>query len=138
MNINAIKGEADYDAALQEIGSLLDAEEGSPEADRLEVLTALVSAYEQQHYPMPLPDPIEAIRCYMETRGLTRKDLEKCIGSRGRVSEILSRERPLTLAMIRRLSAQLGIPGDILIQPYALAPKATKQHPREEQAAPAA
>ena len=88
------------------------------QGDRLEVLTTLVEAYEEKHDAAPLPDPIEAIKYYMESRGLSRVDLEPYIGSRARVSEILNRKRPLTIEMIRRLHAGLGIPADVLIQPY--------------------
>jgi HTH-type transcriptional regulator/antitoxin HigA len=103
---------------LAEIEQLFEAEPGTPEGDRLEILTTLVEAYEDEHYPIPSPDPIEAIRYYMESRGLVRRDLEPYIGSRARVSEVLNRKRPLTLTMIRRLHKELGIPADVLIEPY--------------------
>lgn len=118
MEIRPIKTEADYQAALEEIERLLDAAPDTPEGDRLEVLVTLVEAYEEKHYTIPLPDPIEAIQYYMESRGLTKRDLESYIGSRGRVSEILNRKRPLSIEMIRRLHAGLGIPAEVLIQPY--------------------
>lgn len=118
MEIRPIKTEADYQAALQEIERLFDAAPDTPEGDRLEVLTTLVEAYEDKHYNIPLPDPIEAILYYMESRGLSRRDLEPYIGSRARVSEVLSRKRPLSIRMIRRLHTGLGIPADVLIQPY--------------------
>jgi HTH-type transcriptional regulator/antitoxin HigA len=118
MEIRPIKTEADYQAALEEIERLFDAAPDTPEGDRLEVLVTLVEAYEEKHYTIPLPDPIEAIQYYMESRGLTRRDLESYIGSRGRVSEILNRKRPLSIEMIRRLHAGLGIPAEVLIQPY--------------------
>lgn len=118
MEIRPIKTEADYQAALEEIERLFDAAPDTPEGDRLEVLVTLVEAYEEKHYTIPLPDPIEAIQYYMESRGLTRRDLEPYIGSRGRVSEILNRKRPLSIEMIRRLHAGLGIPAEVLIQPY--------------------
>ena len=117
MDIKPIKTEADYEAALEEIECLFNAEPGSPEGDHLEILSTLVEAYEDEHYDIPAPDPVDAIFYYMESRGLTRADLEPYIGSRARVSEILNRKRPLTLAMIQRLN-QLGIPADILIKPY--------------------
>lgn len=119
MDIKPIKTETDYKSALEEIEQLFNAEPGSPEGDRLEILSTLVEAYEDEHYDIPAPDPVEAIYYYMESRGLTRVDLEPYIGSRARVSEILNRRRPLTLAMIQRLN-QLGIPADILIKPYKL------------------
>lgn len=118
MEIRPIKTEADYQAALEEIERLFDAAPDTPEGDRLEVLTTLVEAYEEKHYAIPLPDPVEAIEYYMESRGLTRRDLESYIGSRGRVSEILNRKRSLSIEMIRRLHAGLGIPAEVLIQPY--------------------
>jgi len=120
MEIKPIKSEADYEASLKEIEQLLDAEPGTPNGDRLEVLVTLVEAYEEEHYSIPAPDPIEAILYFMESRGLERADLEPYIGSRARVSEILNRKRPLTLSMIQRLNSGLGIPADALIQSYRL------------------
>lgn len=122
--IRPIKTEADYEAALGEVELLLDAASDTPEADRLDVLVTLIQAYEAKHFPIPLPDPITAIEYYMESRGLTRRDLEQYIGSRARVSEILNRKRQLTVGMIRRLHAGLGIPAEVLIQPYQLQGKA--------------
>jgi HTH-type transcriptional regulator / antitoxin HigA len=121
VDIHPIKTEADYEAALAEIDRLFDAAPNTPESDRLDVLTTLVEAYEEQHHPIPVPDPVEALKYYMESRGLTRRDLEPFIGSRARVAEVLNRKRPLSLEMIRRLHAGLGIPADVLIQPYAVA-----------------
>ena len=118
MNIKPIKTTADYEAALREIERLFEAEPGTAQGDRLEVLTTLVEAYEDKHFAIPAPDPIEAILYYMETRGLTRRDLEQYLGSRARVSEILNRKRPLTMEMIRSLHQGLGIPAEVLIQPY--------------------
>lgn len=88
MDIRSIKTEADYQAALEEIERLFDVAPDTPESDRLEVLATLVEAYEDRHYAIPLPDPVEAIEYYMESRGLSRRDLEPYIGNRGRVSEI--------------------------------------------------
>jgi len=118
MEIRPIKTTADYEAALEEIEQLFQAEPGTPEGDRLEVLTTLVEAYEDQHYNLPLPDPVDAILYHMESRGISRRDLEPYIGSRARVSEVLNRKRPLSLDMIRRLSTGLSIPAEVLIQPY--------------------
>lgn len=118
MDIRPLKSEADYQAALSEIETLFDAEPNTPHADRLEVLTTLVEAYEEQHFSIPAPDPVEAVNYFMESRGLSRKDLEPYIGSRARVSEILSRKRPLTLRMIQRLHHELGIPAEALLMPY--------------------
>jgi HTH-type transcriptional regulator/antitoxin HigA len=120
MEIKPIKTETDYEAALKEIEQLFNVEPGTAEGDRLEVLVTLVEAYEEEHYPIPAPDPIEAIFYFMESRGLERIDLEPYIGSRARVSEILNRKRPLTLAMIQRLNTGLGIPAEALIQSYRL------------------
>ena len=119
MDIRPIKTEADYQAALKEIDRLFDAEPNTSEGDRLEILTTLVEAYEEQHHAIPLPDPVEAILYYLESRGLSRRDLEPYIGGRARVSEVLSRKRPLTLEMIRKLHQGLDIPAQVLIQPYA-------------------
>ena len=118
MDIRPIKTDADYQAVLKEIESLFDAKPDTPEGDRLEVLTALVEVYEDKKYNIPWPDPIEAIIYHMESRGLSRRDLEPYLGSRSRVSEILNRKRPLSIEMIRKLHAGLGISADVLIQPY--------------------
>jgi HTH-type transcriptional regulator/antitoxin HigA len=116
MEIKPIRTEADYEAALAEVEQLWGTEPGTPEGDRFEVLFTLVEAYEERHYPILPPDPVEAIKYYMDSRGLDRRDLEQYIGPSGRVSEVLSRKRPLTLAMIRKLNAGLGIPAEVLIQ----------------------
>ena len=116
MDIKPIRTEADYEAALEEVKRLWGTEPGTQEGDRFEVLFTLVEAYEDQQYPILPPDPIEAIKYYMDSRGLDRRDLERYIGTSGRVSEVLSRKRPLTLAMIRKLNAGLGIPAEVLIQ----------------------
>ncbi len=118
MEIRPIRTQADYQETLREIESLFDAAENMPEYDRLDILSTLVEAYEKTHFPIELPDPIEAIQYYMDTRGWSRRDLEPCLGSRARVSEVLSRKRTLTLEMIRKLNQELGIPAEILIQPY--------------------
>ena len=120
MDIKPIRTEADYDAALAAIDALMDAEPGTAEGDRLDVLVTLVEAYEEKHWPIDPPDPIDAIKGAMERRGLSRKDLEPLIGSRARVSEILNRRRPLTLPMVWRLHRELGIPAEALVRPYAL------------------
>lgn len=125
MEIRPIKTEADYRTALEEIDRLFDVAHGTPEGDRLEVLTTLVEAYEDKHYDIPLPDPVEAIMYHMESRGLTRRELEPYIGSRGRVSEVLNRKRSLSMRMIRRLHTGLGIPASVLIQPYSVSKQQT-------------
>jgi len=128
--VRPIHTEADYDAALALVDALMDAEPGTPEGDRLDVLVTLVEAYEARHWHIAAPDPIEAIRVRMEQKGLRQRDLEPMIGSRGRVSEVLSRKRPLTLPMIRRLAAGLGLRADILIQEPVPARRAARR-PRE-------
>lgn len=120
MELKPIRTKTEYKAALREIEALMDAAPGSPKADKLEVLAMLVEQYEAKHYPIPAPDPIEFLNYAMEARGLTRKDLEPFIGSRGRVAEVLNRVRPLTLAMIRSLSDGLNLPVDVLIIDYEL------------------
>ncbi len=115
MDIHPIRNERDHARALHLIEKLWGARAGSPQAEKLEVLVTLVDAYEAKHHRIDPPDPIEAIRFRMEQEGLTRADLEKLIGSRARVSEILNRRRPLTVAMIRRLRDALGISADVLI-----------------------
>ncbi|NJL88396.1 MAG: transcriptional regulator [Coleofasciculaceae cyanobacterium SM2_1_6] len=118
MEIRPIRTHTDYQQALQEIELLFDVAPSTPEQDRLDILSTLVEAYEKKHFPIELPDPIEAIHYYMDTRGWSRRDLEPCLGSRARVSEVLSRKRSLTLEMIRKLHQELGVPAEILIQPY--------------------
>ncbi|HEV8108525.1 MAG TPA: transcriptional regulator [Burkholderiales bacterium] len=116
MEIKPIRTKADYRATLKEVEALMDAQAGTPEGERLDVLTTLVEAYERKHFPMDLPDPIEAIRFRMEQSGLGPKDLVPMIGQLNRVYEVLARKRPLTLAMIRALHAKLGIPSELLIR----------------------
>ena len=118
MELRPIKTKREYQAALKEVEALWDAPGNSKEADRLEVLVLLIEAYEARHYPIPDPDPIDFLHHVIEARGLTRKDLESYIGSRARVAEVLNRVRPLSLDMIRRLSAGLKIPAEVLVQRY--------------------
>jgi len=117
MEIKPIRTKADYRAALKEIEALMAAERDTPEGERLDVLATLVEAYENKHYRLDLPDPIEAVKFRMEQKGLTAKDLVPMIGRINRVYEVLSRRRPLTLAMIQRLHSDLGIPAESLIKP---------------------
>ena len=117
MQLKPIKTKIDYEAALREIERLWGAEEGTVGGDCLEVLTTLVEAYEESHFPMDLPDPIEAIRFRLEQQGQDQKTLIGIIGNRTRVYEILRRDRPLSLAMIRRLNKHLKIPAEVLIRP---------------------
>jgi len=118
MHIRPIRTKADYRAALKEAERLWNADPGTPDGDRVDVLVTLIEAYEAKHPPIPAADPIAAIEFMMEQKGLTRRDLEPAIGSRGRVSEVLSRKRRLTLPMVRALSALLEIPTDVLVQAY--------------------
>lgn len=118
LTIRPIKTKADYRAALKEVERLWRAEPGTPDGDRVEVLVTLIEAYEAKHHAIAAPDPIAAVEFMMEQKGLTRRDLEPAIGSRGRVSEVLTRKRPLTLPMVRALGKLLDIPAEILVQPY--------------------
>jgi HTH-type transcriptional regulator/antitoxin HigA len=115
ITINPIKTEADYEATLARVEELWGAKPDTPEGDELEVLFTLVEAYEAKHYPIAPPDPVEAIKFEMESRGLTRKDLEHYLGSRGRVSEVLNHKRSLSIKMIRNLHKGLGIPLESLV-----------------------
>ncbi len=116
MEIKPIKSKRDYRDALKEIEGLMRAKRNTPEGDRLDVLVALVEAWEAKHYPLALPDPIEAIKYHMEQKGLGPNDLIPFIGGRNRVYEVLARKRPLTLKMIQRLHEGLGIPAESLIK----------------------
>ena len=114
--LKPIRTKADCKKALAEVERLWGAKSGTPEGDRLDVLATLIDAYETGHYPMDPPDPVEAIKFRMEQKGMTAKDLVPMIGRINRVYEVLSRRRPLTLAMIHRLHSQLGIPAESLIK----------------------
>lgn len=116
MDIKPIKTDADYRAALNEVESLMMAGPDTPEGEKLDIMVTLIEAYEAKHFPMDLPDPVEAIKFEMERKGLTVKDLEPMIGKSNRVYEILNRTRPLTLNMIRNLHKGLGIPAESLIK----------------------
>ena len=118
MELRPVRTKRDYEAALKSAETLWDAPVGSKDADRLDVLTLLIRAYESEHFPIADPEPIDFLLHMMDARGLMRKDLEPFIGSRARVAEILNRVRPLSLEMIRRFSVGLGIPADVLIQTY--------------------
>jgi HTH-type transcriptional regulator / antitoxin HigA len=120
IDLHPIKTETDYQAALEELESLLKATPGTSAANRLELLSILIEAYEQQHHAINLPDPIAAILYYLESRGLSAQNLQPILGDQQQVTDLLSRRQPLTLDMIRQLHHHLGIPADILIQPYAL------------------
>ena len=126
MNIEPIKTDEDYRRTLAEIEGLMTAERDTPEGDRLDVLVTLVEAWEAQHYPVDLPDPIAAIRYHMEQSGLAPKDLAPYIGGRNRVYEVLNRKRSLSLKMIWRLHRELGIPAESLIKPGDQAPQVAR------------
>ena len=115
MRIQPVRTEAEYDAAVTRLTQLMDAEPGTAAGDELDILATLVDAYETKHFPIDTPDPVTIIKFQMEQQGLTRKELEPMIGSRARVSEVLTGKRALTLPMIRRLHAGLYIPVDLLI-----------------------
>ena len=123
MQLKPIKTDTDHDQALREIERLWGAEEGTSDGDRLEILTTLVEAYEDTHFPMDMPDPIEAIKFRLEQQGEDKKALIGIIGNRTRVYEVLRRDRALSLAMIRRLNQKLKIPAETLIQPVRLRKK---------------
>ena len=116
-SVRPIRTEKDYELALKELERLWGAKSGTPDGDRLDVLATLIEAYEDKHFPMDPPDPIEAIKFRMEQQGLTRKDLEPLIGTRTRVAEVLNRRRGLSIEMIRRLHQTLGISAEVLIRP---------------------
>ncbi|GBR01738.1 helix-turn-helix domain-containing protein [Acetobacter oeni] len=116
-DLKPIRNEADYDAALEEVGRLWGAKNGTPDGDKLDVLATLIDAYEAKHHPIDPPDPVEAIRFRMEQQGLTRKDLEPMIGPRNRVADVLNRKRGLSIDMIRQLHDGLGISAEVLIRP---------------------
>ncbi len=116
MDITPIKTQRDYRRALKEVEGLMTAKRSTPEGDRLDVLVTLIEAWEAKHFPLDLPDPVEAIKYHMDQSGLEPRDLIPFIGSRNRVYEVLNRKRPLTLKMIWRLHDGLGIPAESLIK----------------------
>jgi HTH-type transcriptional regulator/antitoxin HigA len=134
MDVRPIRTEADHQAALAEVATLMDAKKDTSEGDRLDVLATLIEAYETAHIPIAAPDPISAILFMMEQKQLGRRDLEPAIGSRARVAEVLNRRRALTLPMIRRLSRLLDIPAEVLIQPYHTRGPAQGRHSSAEAA----
>jgi len=116
MNVRLIKTEADHEAALKRIDAIFDARPGTAAGDELELLLHLVEEFEAVQYPIAMPDPIDALKFRMEQQGLKQGDLVPYIGSKSKVSEVLNRRRPLSLAMIRKLHNELGIPADVLVQ----------------------
>ncbi|KVN76863.1 transcriptional regulator [Burkholderia stagnalis] len=117
MEIRPIHNEHDYKEALRIVSALVDADPapGTPDGDRLEILAILVERYEVEHFPLDLPDPIEAIKFRMEQAGLSARDMQPYLGNLNRVYEVLNRKRGLSLAMIRRLNRELKIPAEVLI-----------------------
>lgn len=116
MKPKVIKSRADYQAALAHLEKLMEAPPGTPQAEELELFAVLLDNYEREHFPIRLPDPVEAIKFRMEQQGLTRKDLEPFLGNQSKVSEVLNRKRPLSVAMIRALHEGLDIPAEVLLQ----------------------
>ncbi|MEX1000638.1 MAG: helix-turn-helix domain-containing protein [Crocinitomicaceae bacterium] len=118
MKISPIHSEKDYQKALEQLEKIFDAKPGTKEGDELEILSILIDKYENEHFPIEMPDPVEAIKFRMEQMGMKQKDLVAMIGFKSRVSEILNRKRKLTLDMVRKLSKALRIPTEVLIQEY--------------------
>ena len=118
MNIQLIKNKKDYNNALKRIEKLMDAKKGIRESDELEILSIIVEQYEKKHFPIEAPDPIEALKFYMEQNNLTNKDLIRVIGAKGHVSDVLNKKRPLSINMIRAITTKFSIPAEILIKDY--------------------
>lgn len=140
MKIRILKTEEEYRAALARLESLMDAEAGSEEEEELELWSLLVEKYEQENFPIDLPDPVEAIRFRMDQEGLRQKDLARILSGKNRVSEILNRKRPLSLLMIRSLHKNLQIPAEVLIRttsnptrPAAPQPKSKPRQKRKKE-----
>ncbi|WAJ31545.1 helix-turn-helix domain-containing protein [Antarcticirhabdus aurantiaca] len=125
MDLRALRTEADYDWALSEVAAYFEREpvRGTPEAERFDVLSDLIAAYEARHWPIEAPDPVEAIRETMERHGFTQSDLAALLGSRSRASEVLRHRRPLSMDMAYRLSTEWKIPAEVLIRPYRIEPR---------------
>jgi len=118
MKILPIRNEKDYQNALNRLEDIFDAKNGTEEGDELEILSILIDRYENDQFPIGMPDPIEAIKFRMEQMGMKQKDLAEIVGFKSRVSEILNKKRKLTLDMIRKLNTTLHIPTEVLIQDY--------------------
>jgi len=118
MNIKLIKSESDYQEALNRLEVIFDSKMGTSEGDELEILSLLIEKYEDEHFPVEFPDPIEAIKFRMEQLGYNQSDLAKIVGLKSRASEILNKKRKLTLEMIRKINSILNIPTEVLIQSY--------------------
>lgn len=118
MNIRPIRTEQDYQNALARLELIFDAKKETPQGDELEILSILIDKYENENFPIELPNPIEAIKFRMEQMGMKQKDLAEVVGFKSRVSEILNKKRKLTLDMIRKINVALHIPTEVLIQDY--------------------
>lgn len=118
MKITPIRNEKDYQNALNRLEVIFDAKKGSDQGDELEILSILIDQYENENFPIGMPDPIEAIKFRMEQMGMKQKDLAELVGFKSRVSEILNKKRKLTLDMIRKLHTELHIPTEVLVQEY--------------------
>jgi HTH-type transcriptional regulator/antitoxin HigA len=118
MNISPIRTKKDYQKALERLEVIFDAKKNTAQGDELEILSILIDNYEKEHYPIDMPEPIEAIKFRMEQMGMKQKDLAEVVGFKSRVSEILSGKRKLTLDMIRKLNSALQISTDVLVQDY--------------------
>lgn len=118
MKIRPIRTETDYQNALERLEIIFDSKKGTEEGDELEILSILIDNYENENFPIELPDPISAIKFRMEQLGMKQKDLVEMVGFKSRVSEIMNNKRKLTLDMIRKLNANLNIPTEVLIQEY--------------------
>ena len=118
MKLKPIKTEQDYNQVLERLEEIFDAEPNTKEGDELEILGILVEKYENENFPIELPDPVEAIKFRMEQLNYSQNDLADVIGLKSRASEILNKKRKLSLEMIRKLSEKLHIPSEVLIQPY--------------------
>src|SRR5690606_20646927 len=118
MNITPIRNEKDYQKAIDRLEVIFDAKKGTEQGDELEILSILIDQYENENFPIGMPDPIEAIKFRMEQMGMKQKDLAELVGFKSRVSEILNKKRKLTLDMIRKLHTELHIPTEVLVQEY--------------------
>ncbi|MGO4912005.1 helix-turn-helix domain-containing protein [Leeuwenhoekiella sp. W20_SRS_FM14] len=118
MKVAPIRNENDYQNALNRLEDIFDAKKGTDEGDELEIISILIDRYENENFPIEMPDPIEAIKFRMEQMGMNQKDLAEVVGFESRVSEILNKKRKLTLSMIRKLNTNLHIPTEVLVQDY--------------------
>lgn len=137
MNIRLLRTEADYDAALQEIAKYFEKQPrpGTPEGDRFDLLALVIGDYEDKHYPIQAPGPVEAIKMAMRRKGYSQADLGRLIGSASRASEVLNRRRYLTVDMIWALNRKWGIPAETLIRPYRIRPAAKSSKGRRPRSA---